>query len=143
MGKFLLLLTNLAFPFAALGVLLGFVFSARRRVLKTLWQELKERFALQREGDIPQGALWIHCASVGEVKSVQTLIKQLKSLYQKEVIVTTSTVAGRSEAAKNPDIQKALLVPLDFYPFSSRFVRLAKPYRLFVVEREIWPNPGA
>ena len=140
MGKFLLLLTNLAFPFAALGVLLGFVFSARRRVLKTLWQELKERFALQREGDIPQGALWIHCASVGEVKSVQTLIKQLKSLYQKEVIVTTSTVAGRSEAAKNPDIQKALLVPLDFYPFSSRFVRLAKPYRLFVVEREIWPN---
>lgn len=140
MGKFLLLLTNLAFPFAALGVLLGFVFSARRRVLKTLWQELKERFALEQEKDIPQGALWIHCASVGEVKSVQTLIKQLKSLYKKEVIVTTSTVAGRAEAAKNPDIQKAFLVPLDFYLFSTRFVRLAKPHRLFVVEREIWPN---
>ncbi len=140
MGKFLLLLTNLAFPFGALGVLLGFVFSARRRVLKTLWQELKERFAMEREGDIPQGALWIHCASVGEVKSVQTLIKQLKSFYQKEVIVTTSTVAGRAEAAKNPDIQKSFLVPLDFYPFSSRFVRLARPYRLFVVEREVWPN---
>lgn len=140
MGKFLLLLTNLAFPFAALGVLLGFVFSARRRVLKTLWQELQERFALEKQGEVPQGALWIHCASVGEVKSVQTLIKQLKSFYQKEVIVTTSTVAGRAEAAKNADIKKALLAPLDFYPFSRRFVRLAAPHRLFVVEREIWPN---
>lgn len=140
MGKFLLLLTNLAFPFGALGVLLGFVFSARRRVLKTLWQELKERFAMENQGDIPPGALWIHCASVGEVKSVQTLIKQLKSFYQKEVIVTTSTVAGRAEAAKNPDIKKAFLVPLDFYPFSNRFVHLAQPYRLFVVEREVWPN---
>ncbi len=140
MGKFLLLLTNLAFPFAALGVLLGFVFSARRRVLKTLWQELQERFALEKQGEVPQGALWIHCASVGEVKSVQTLIKQLKSFYQKEVIVTTSTVAGRAEAAKNADIKKALLAPLDFYPFSRRFVSLAAPHRLFVVEREIWPN---
>jgi len=140
MGKFLLLLTNLAFPFAALGVLLGFVFSARRRVLKTLWQELQERFALEKQGEVPQGALWIHCASVGEVKSVQTLIKQLKSFYQKEVIVTTSTVAGRAEAAKNADIKKALLAPLDFYPFSRRFVRLAAPHRLVVVEREIWPN---
>ncbi|MBQ7908378.1 MAG: hypothetical protein IJ311_02640 [Elusimicrobiaceae bacterium] len=140
MGKFLLLLTNLAFPFAALGVLLGFVFSARRRVLKTLWQELQERFALEKQGEVPQGALWIHCASVGEVKSVQTLIKQLKSFYQKEVIVTTSTVAGRAEAAKNADIKKALLAPLDFYPFSRRFVHVAAPHRLFVVEREIWPN---
>ena len=49
MGRLLLFLTNLAFPFAALGVLLGFVFSARRRVLKTLWQELKERFALEKK----------------------------------------------------------------------------------------------
>ena len=140
MSKFLLLLTNLVFPFAALGVLLGFVFSPRRRVLKTLKQELKERFALQKAQDIPQGALWIHCASVGEVKSVSGLIKEFKKLYQKEVLLTTSTAAGKAEAQKNPDITKAMLVPLDFYPFARRFVRNAKPYRLFIIEREIWPN---
>jgi len=140
MGKFLLLLTNLAFPFAALGVLLGFVFSARRRVLKHLWQELKERFALEPSGSVVQGALWIHCASVGEVKSVAGLIKELKRFYRKEILLTTSTAAGKAEAQKNPDIAQSLLVPLDFYPFAYRFVRLARPFRLFVVEREIWPN---
>lgn len=140
MGNFLLFLTNLAFPFAALGVLLGFVFSARRRVLKTLKQELKERFALERAHAVPQGALWVHCASVGEVKSVAGLIKELKAFYKKDVLMTTSTAAGKAEAAKNPDIAKALLAPLDFYPNARRFIRAANPCRLFIVEREIWPN---
>lgn len=140
MGNFLLFITNLAFPFAALGVLLGFVFSPRRRVLKTLKQELKERLALEDASVIPQAALWVHCASVGEVKSVSGLLKQLKALYNKELLVTTSTAAGKAEAEKNPDIAKALLVPLDFYPNVRRFLRASKPYRLFIVEREIWPN---
>lgn len=140
MGKVLLLLTNLVFPFAALWVLLGFVFSPRRRVLKTLKQELKERFALERAEDIPQGALWVHCASVGEVRSISGLLAQLKALYQKDILLTTSTVAGKEEALKNPTISRALLVPLDFYPFSLRFIRRANPYRLFIIEREIWPN---
>jgi len=60
--------------------------------------------------------------------------------YGKEILVTTSTQAGKETALKNPQIKQALLVPLDFYPSCKRFIRLAKPYRLFVVEREIWPN---
>ena len=140
MGKFWLLITNMAFPFAALGVLLGFLFSPRRRVLKTLKQELKERFAWEDPSAITQNALWVHCASVGEVKSVSGLLKQLKDFYHKDLIVTTSTAAGKAEAQKNPDITQAWLAPLDFYPLVRRFVQTAKPYRLFIVEREIWPN---
>ena len=140
MGNFLLFLTNLAFPFAAAGVLLGFLFSARRRVLKTLKQELKERFALEDPSAIIQGALWVHCASVGEVKSVAGLLKELKAFYKKDILLTTSTAAGKAEAEKNPTITQALLVPLDFYPNVRRFLRAARPHRLFIVEREIWPN---
>lgn len=140
MGKILLFLTNLAFPFAAIWVLLGFVFSPRRRVLKTLKQELKERFAATPSSQLIQNALWIHCASVGEVKSIAGLIKEFKDLYHKEVLVTTTTAAGKAEASKNKDIAQVVLAPLDFYPFAKRFVSRAQPYRLFVVEREIWPN---
>lgn len=140
MGKFLLLLTNLVFPFAALWVLLGFVFSPRRRVLKTLKQELKERFALEDGKDLPQGALWIHCASVGEVKSIGGLVKHLKTLYQRPILLTVSTAAGKAEAQKNADITQAVLAPLDFYPFVRRFITRSNPHRLFVIEREIWPN---
>ena len=136
----MLLLTNLIFPFAALGVVLGFLLSPRRGLLKHLRQELKERFGLEDEGEIPQHAVWVHCASVGEVMSMKEVISRLKAFYGRDILVTTTTQAGKETALKNPDIKKALLVPLDFYPSCKRFIRLAQPYRLFVVEREIWPN---
>ncbi len=140
MGHFLLLLTNFLFPFAALGVVFGFLISPRRGLLKHLGQELKERFGLEEEGSIPQQAIWLHCASVGEVMSMKEVISRLKEFYKRDIIVTTTTEAGKETALKNPQISKALLAPLDFYPSCKRFIRLARPYRLFVVEREIWPN---
>ncbi len=140
MGLFLLFLTNLAFPVAGLGVLLGFLFSGRRRLLTHLKQELRERFGLEKEGTVVQNAIWIHCASVGEVMSVQGLISRLKDFYKRDILLTTTTQAGKETALKNPQLAQVLLVPLDFYPSCRRFIRLAKPHRLFLIEREIWPN---
>lgn len=140
MGLFLLGLTNLVFPLAALGVFFGFLFSGRRGLLKHLGQELRERFGLEKPDTLIQGAIWFHCASVGEVLSIRELISQLKEFYGRDILITTSTQAGKETALKNPLVKQALLVPLDFYPACRRFIRLAKPHRLFVVEREIWPN---
>ena len=120
--------------------MLGFLFSGRRGLLKHLGEELRERFGLEKQDEVIQGAIWFHCASVGEVQSIKELIARLKEFYGREVLVTTSTQAGKETALKNPLIKQALLVPLDFYPSCRRFIRLARPYRLFVVEREIWPN---
>ena len=140
MGHIILILTNLVFPLAALGVVISFLLSPRRDLLKHLTQELRERFGLEAEGSVIQDAVWLHCASVGEVMAMKEVISRLKDFYGKEILVTTSTQAGKETALKNPQIKQALLVPLDFYPSCKRFIRLAKPYRLFVVEREIWPN---
>lgn len=140
MGIVLLLLTNLAFPFAALAVVGSFFFSSRRGILKNLRAELKERFGLEQPGDLPQGAIWLHCASVGEVSSMKEIIVRLKEFYHRDILVTTTTQAGKETALKNPAITKAVLAPLDFYPSCRRFIRLAKPHRLFIVERELWPN---
>ncbi len=140
MGLCLLCLTNLAFPFVTIGVFLSFLFSGRRRLLTHLQVELRERFGLEKQGTLPQNAVWLHCASVGEVNSIKTLITALKAYYKRDILVTTSTQAGKEAALKNPDITCAVLVPLDFYPACKRFIQLAKPHRLFIVEREIWPN---
>ena len=140
MGVCLLWLTNLVFPFVVLGILVSFLFSGRRRLLAHLRTELRERLGLEPEGSLPQQAIWLHCASVGEVNSVKGLISMLKQFYQKDILLTTSTQAGKEAALKNPEVSAAVLVPLDFYPSCKRFVRIANPYRLFVVEREIWPN---
>lgn len=140
MGILLLILTNLAFPLAALAVVGSFLFSSRRGILKHLLAELRERFGLEKPGELPQGAIWLHCASVGEVSSIKGLITQLKAFYKRDILVTTTTQAGKETALKNPDITKAVLAPLDFYPSCHRFIRLAHPHCLFIVEREIWPN---
>ncbi len=140
MGICLLWLTNLAFPFVALGVFFSFLFSGRRRLLTHLQAELRERLGLEKQGALPQNAIWLHCASVGEVNSIKGLISVLKTFYQKEIVITTSTQAGKEIALKNPEVSAAILVPLDFYPSCKRFIKILKPHRLFVVEREIWPN---
>lgn len=140
MGRILLLLTNLAFPFAALGVFLGFLFSPRRKLLAHLKAEMQERLGMTEPHLLPQNAVWLHCASVGEVMSMKEVISRLKAYYKKQIIITTSTAAGKETALKNPDVSAAFLVPLDFYPSARRFVRNLRPYRLFVVERELWPN---
>ncbi len=138
MGTWLLVLTNFAFPFAALGVVAGFLLSPRRKLLGHLTAELKERFGFAQS--VPQKAVWLHAASVGEVNSIKGLILVLKDIYQKDIIVTTSTQAGKEAALKNPAVTAAFLAPLDFYPSCAHFIKNARPHRLFIVEREIWPN---
>ena len=140
MGLILLILTNFAFPFVACGVAIGFLCSSRRKVMSHVGAELRERFGLERADSLPRQAIWLHCASVGEVNSVKGLIARLKQHYKKRILVTTSTQAGKEAAQKNPDITTAVLAPLDFYPSCARFIRVAQPARLFVIEREIWPN---
>ncbi len=140
MGLLLLFLTNLVFPVVGIGVVLGFLFSSRRGLLKHLGPEMRERFGLEKPGTLIEQAIWLHCASVGEVRSVQQIIPALKELYNRDILLTTTTQAGKETALKNKQISQVVLVPLDFYPSCRRFIRLANPYRLFLVEREIWPN---
>jgi 3-deoxy-D-manno-octulosonic-acid transferase len=140
MGYFLLILLNILSPLGALAVLVFFFLSPRRGVLKKLREELRERFVLYPYTELFATPVWIHCASVGEVNSMQSIIPQLKDLYNKPVLITTNTWAGRAAALKNPDVDNVYLIPFDFYPLTRKFVKLVKPVRMFIVEGELWPN---
>lgn len=140
MGYILLVLINILFPIAGLGFLVYFFLSPRRNLLKNLRAEISERFTLCATKNTPKGALWIHAASVGEVKSVVLVAEKLKELYKKPLIITTTTQAGRQAALKNEVFDKALLMPLDFYFFIKRFLKFYKPCKLFIVEADLWPN---
>ena len=140
MGYILLILINILAPIAALGFLIYFFISPRRNLLKNLKAEVRERFTLSATKNTPCGALWIHAASVGEVKSVYLIAAELKKFYKKPLIITTTTQAGRQAALKNEVFDKALLMPLDFYYFIKRFLKFYKPYKLFIVESDLWPN---
>ena len=99
-------------------------------------------FVLQRLGlyypSALQGAIWIHCASVGEVKAIEMLVK---SAPNQAWLITTNTPTGLKMAQQLALPNTALAYcPIDL-PFSiQRFLNRYQPSQLWVVETELWPN---
>lgn len=140
MGNLLFLLYNILTPFIALTYLLYFFLLPRRNLLKNLPAELKERLGLSLPEELfKKNCIWLHAASVGEVKSLVKIVEQLKKTNPKQVIlITTSTSAGKKEALKFN--RNSILAPFDFYPVVSNFIYKLKPEFLLITETEIWPN---
>lgn len=106
-----------------------------------------KRFLLQRLGfgfskepkKEPPSPLWIHCASVGEVKASEPLIKHLIPL--EEILITTSTPTG-ADLVQNlfSDSVHHCYLPFDWPYAIQNFLKTYTPKSLWVVETEIWPN---
>lgn len=83
--------------------------------------------------------IWIHCASVGEVKAAEPLIKHLMSEHK--ILLTTNTKTSQqlvNELFAEQVFHRYL--PFD-WPFAlRRFIKAYQPNRLWIVETEIWPN---
>ncbi len=138
MGYILLFLYNLITPLIAVFYLLFFLLSSRRKLLKNLFAELKERFALTSYPRLKDPVL-IHAASVGEVKALSTLFSALKAKNPNtDIIITSSTASGRLAALKLTKF--AYLLPLDFFPLMIKFIRKIKPQTILITETELWPN---
>lgn len=91
----------------------------------------------------PAGPLiWVHAASVGEVLSVQVLVRRLLERDPRlSVLVTTGTVtSARLIAERLPDRAMHQFAPLDRMAFVRRFLDHWQPNLAIWVESEIWPN---
>jgi 3-deoxy-D-manno-octulosonic-acid transferase len=107
------------------------------------WRKGKKFPSLrQRLGfDIPftQGkeVLWIHAVSVGEVKAVSVLAKQLKK--DRFLLVTTQSSTGQEEAKRSiPNANHVAFLPLDISWILNRWVKRLKPKLLVLVEGDFW-----
>jgi 3-deoxy-D-manno-octulosonic-acid transferase len=89
---------------------------------------------------VPQGAVWIHGASMGEIRSVAPLVGALRKKNSK-VLLTAMSDTGRTEAGKMVDgFGAARMIPLDFFwTLLPAFLR-ARPSAIVVAETEIWPG---
>jgi 3-deoxy-D-manno-octulosonic-acid transferase len=86
--------------------------------------------------------IWIHAVSVGEVKSVRSLIEQLAKKYKQDIVLSVTTPAGFSFAEKEyKDINVNVInAPLDFSFTIKKFLKNIDPWILILNELEIWPN---
>lgn len=103
-----------------------------------------------RLGKLPSGPrIWLHCASVGEVRAARPLIEGLLARYpQHSLLLTTMTATGAHQAQAligeqiEPDQGRLAhcFLPLDFPGSAKRFIINVQPALAILFETELWPN---
>ncbi|MDN7132009.1 lipid IV(A) 3-deoxy-D-manno-octulosonic acid transferase [Halomonas sp. MC140] len=109
------------------------------------WQRLGMRL-----GALPSAPrIWLHCASVGEVRAARPLIEGLLKAYPgHSVVLTTMTASGAGQVKALIDEQLTYnqarlmhcFLPLDFPGAAKRFMRRVQPELAILFETELWPN---
>ncbi len=108
-----------------------------------------QRLGLRLEPLPPEPRLWLHCASVGEVRAARPLIEGLLARFPHySLLLTTMTATGAQQAlaliaeqgaTDQPRLAHRFL-PLDFPGAAKRFVARVQPELAILFETELWPN---
>jgi 3-deoxy-D-manno-octulosonic-acid transferase len=136
MSKLYLALYNIgivvALPLIAIIVLFG------KKYRKELFYKISERFACYNflNTRSKKKTVWIHCASLGEVRAIEPILDSLIGDYF--IVLTTLTKSGREYATKLQEADFVALLPLDIYPITNKAFKTIKPDLLVLVETELW-----
>jgi 3-deoxy-D-manno-octulosonic-acid transferase len=131
---FIGLLFYLSFPFLLLIVLM----TGKHR------QGLRERLGMYRKiprQDKNETRIWLHAASVGEVRAAGAIINALQGrLPQARFFLSTMTIHGKRVAAErlSPEVY-CFLAPLDVPLVVDRVLDAVNPDIYVCIETEIWP----
>lgn len=119
-------------------------------LLRRSWRyRLGERFGLYGQGRAEDGScgeasplVWIHAASVGEVKAAAALLERLRALRpDSRYLVTTTTEQGHRQARRQMPLEiDCAMAPLDVGLLVRRAIRRAQPTLYVCMETELWPN---
>jgi len=104
---------------------------------------LKDRFGFNLpEATSKEKSLWIHAVSVGEVLSLQNLIKKIKEKHPCwTMYFSTVTTTGMQMARKKlKEIDRIFFIPLDFTFIIKKYFKRLKPQVFIIAESEFWPN---
>lgn len=106
---------------------------------------------LQRLGRLPQpirqlaqngNLIWIHAASVGEVKALGPLVDAIKSYNPSyKIILSNTTKTGKKQAERSlKNVDGFIFAPVDLPWVVQHVMKTLKPKILILIETELWPN---
>ena len=105
------------------------------------WKE-RVGFIPHRVHRKPQGPsrVWIHAASLGEVRVAASVKEHLKDLMPGcETLLSTTTEHGQDLARQTLQQDRAVYAPLDLFFSVRRALSLAGPDLMVFMETELWP----
>lgn len=127
----------------------GAVAAALAIPLAPLWlwygygKGLSQRLGIGLRGakDWAAPPLWIHAASVGEVRAARPLVAEVRSRRPEiPIVLSTTTLTGRAVARTDLAPERAILLPIDPLRIVDRAVRTVRPRCIVIIETEIWPG---
>jgi 3-deoxy-D-manno-octulosonic-acid transferase len=125
---------------AGLGLLAPFVPGLRRGLAQRLGRVPADWWPR----DAAAETIWVHAASVGEVRAAAPLVGELlRQRPTTRILVSTFTASGRRVAAQTlangqPRV-RCLLLPIDWGWIPGRVVRRERPALFILLETELWP----
>ena len=99
---------------------------------------LKDRFVLYKNNR-EKNYIWFHCASVGELKVAEPLIKHLQKKGNK-ILITFFSPRAVSFAKENFPEAEIRALPFDLPFLIKKFIKIHQPKALYIVEEEFWLN---
>ena len=102
----------------------------------------KEKLGLY-ETENNNRTIWFHASSLGEIKSIVTLISFLSKNKSYKILITTVTLSSSEYCCKLfKDTENIIhqFAPLDTPIIVKKFLNHWKPRISIFVESEIWPN---
>ena len=99
----------------------------------------KERYGLSKYSLANnRKVIWIHAASIGELKSADYFIKNYSIKFN--LLVTTTTLAAAKYAKDNyGNIIIHQFAPLDISIWVNRFIKKWDPVKIIWIESDLWP----
>ncbi|MDB2461329.1 hypothetical protein N9W73_00795 [Gammaproteobacteria bacterium] len=85
-----------------------------------------------------KNSLCIHCASLGEINGIKSLIKKIKN--KNTIIISTNTISGKKRAQELFPELDVIYFPLDYKIFITSWLNSIKFRNILIYETEIWPN---
>lgn len=142
-GSTVYLLYDLVLLAAAVFVVPYYLFQGLRQGRLALG--LPQRLACYPEGQLTGildcKVIWVHAASVGEIRAATPLLQGLKERYPDHALaMSTVTETGQTIARQLPQIDYALLFPYDLSLVVARALNKIRPVLIVIIETELWPN---
>jgi len=112
----------------------------RKKLGSEFFYKTPERLGLwdfTQENKADKPLLWVHCASLGEVKAVEPVLRKLRGY---RILLTTVTLSGRQHALESKLADYIYFAPIDYSFLVRNAIKNIKISALLLVETELWPG---